>query len=71
MIHKFNFLISIYFLHLHKVVLNYTAKVFEILNFNENSVIILGNIYPYLNIFLLVVCLVMNLWSNKLNKLSN
>ena len=71
MIYKFNFLISVYFLHLHKVVLNYTAKVFEILNFNENSVIILGNIYPYLNIFLLMACLVMNLWSDKLNKFSN
>ena len=60
-IYKINLIVCVYFLHLHKVIHDYTADFLSYLNVHDQHIIFFGNSYPYLNILILILCLSINL----------
>lgn len=59
---RLNFLFSLYFLHLFKGIQFYLVKILSFLDFNP---IFVDIIMPYLNIFILLVFLIINLFTYK------
>ena len=60
-LHKINLILSIYFMHLHKAIFLYLVYFLNFLEINITYINIIGNIYPYANILLLIICLIFNL----------
>ena len=64
LIYKINLIVCVYFLHLHKVIHDYTAKFLDFLNVSNQNIEFFGSSYPYINILILISCLTINLVKN-------
>jgi hypothetical protein len=68
LLHKINFFLAVYFLHLSKGIFLYFINFLNFLETSNQFINFTGNIYPYLNILALIICLMANLeiYKNKL-----
>lgn len=66
---RVNLLISIYFLQLHSALIIYLNRIWLYFDLKNIFITNTNNIFPYFNIIILLITLIINLQYNKKNKL--
>ena len=67
---RMNLLISIYFLQVHVAIIIYLNRIWLYFDLNTKFITEINNIFPYFNIIILLITLIINMQYNKINKLS-